>query len=117
MWGAPNSAVGNAAFIRYCRQPGTRIAKIMALIDQGWSDELIANTFDDGSGHYCTAQDIAVYRKAHDGKLTLGHVEDPRRGELYELIVVEKKTAKEAARMLHLDITTAYRWSKEYRPR
>ena len=117
MWGAPNSACGNAAFIRYCRQPGTRIAQIMDYIDQGWSDEMIANVFDDGSGHYCTAQDIAVYRKAHDGKLSRGRIEDPRRGDLYEMITKDGMTCKEAAAALHLDITTAYRWSKEYRPR
>ena len=65
-------------FERYCRRPGTRCAQIMRLIDEGLTDEEIANkikhTPDKARGVHanreCDAVTISVYRKAHDGTLT-----------------------------------------------
>lgn len=51
-------------FVKYCRRPGTRCAKIMQMIDDGKTDEEIAERWR------TTKYDIAVYRKAHDGTLT-----------------------------------------------
>lgn len=118
MWGAPNSVSGNPAFVMYCRQPGTRIAEIMELIDHGFDDATIAAMYDNGTGNVCQAADIAVYRKAHDGHLSRGsRSEDPRRGELYVLVAIKHMRIRHAAELLHLDRTTAYKWSKNYRPR
>lgn len=107
--GDPNNLDGKPAFELYCRQPGTRIAKIMKMIDEGWGDTEIALAFE------TEPETIAVFRKAHDGKLTTGIDGDPRRGDVYEL-VMEGHTADEIAKMLHIDRNTVYRWSKEYRP-
>ena len=67
-----NDRTGRTEFELRCRVPGTRCAAIMRMIDQGFDDETIAARFDVLRGdetHTCTAQDIAVYRKAHDGTL------------------------------------------------
>lgn len=75
----------------YCRQPGTRINDIMTMIEAGYSDEAIAACFDrlnNQGAHTCIASDIAVYRKAHDGKLskpigTAFHWGDHKRRDAY----------------------------------
>lgn len=58
------------AFDLRCRQPGTRCAAIMDMIDQGMSDEEIAAIYNNEPKMPCSPEDIAVYRKAHDGTLT-----------------------------------------------
>lgn len=109
MLGDPNNLDGKPAFDLYCRQKGTRINAIMEMIDQGWGDPEIAIAFD------TDAETIAVYRKAHDGKLTTGWDGDPRRGDVYEM-TMEGYRADEIAKALHLDKSTVYKWAKEYRP-
>lgn len=109
MFGDPNNHDGKPAFDLYCRQPGTRINAIMEMIDQGWGDPEIALAFD------TDAETIAVFRKAHDGKLTTGSDGDPRRGDVY-LMTMAGYTADQIAKALKLDRNTVYRWAKEYRP-
>ena len=107
--GDPNNLDGKPAFELYCRQKGTRINSIMEMIDKGWGDTEIAIAFD------TDAETIAVFRKAHDGKLTTGSDGDPRRGDVYQM-VMEGWRAEDIAKALHLDKNTVFRWSKEYRP-
>ena len=57
-------------FDELCRVPGTRCAAIMEMIDQGLSDEAIAARYMETDEKLeAAAQTIAVYRKAHDGRL------------------------------------------------
>lgn len=107
--GDPNNLDGKPAYELYCLQPGTRIAKIMQMIDEGLGDVEIALAFE------TEPETIAVYRKAHDGKLTTGMDGDPRRGDVYELTMLGWR-ADDIAKALHLDRNTVYKWSKEYRP-
>ena len=57
-------AMDNEAFVRMCRQRGTRCDAIMSLIEGGLSDAEIAMRYRDTS-----ARDISVYRKALRGEL------------------------------------------------
>lgn len=54
----------------YCI-PGSRFSEIMRMIDAGMTDEEIAARYMETDEKLeAAAQTIAVYRKAHDGKLT-----------------------------------------------
>lgn len=115
------------AFEMFCRVPGTRCAKIMRFIDEGYDDATIASMFNFGAEEPCSAQDIAVYRKAHDGTLaepegTPWRTEDKsvRNGHISAMYLMGS-TVREIGRLFSLDESTVRyildRKHKRSRPR